>query len=91
MIIYIHTMYFDIVYQAVYITGHCVVHVLRYQACYEYQINSGECSLILNSLDVSAPQTFDIDNSTLILLRTPETADRVYPSDTICFFVIGNK
>ena len=67
------------------------MYLYRYRACYEYIIDSGACELDLNSLMVDDLFSLPSVNSTLIFVDTPMATGRVYPSDMICFIVIGNK
>ena len=63
----------------------------RYRACYAYEIDSGECVIDPASLVVDRLLSFPHQNSTLIMVNTPFTREGVYPPNTICFFVIGNR
>ena len=63
----------------------------RYRACYTYEIDSGECVIDAASLAVDRLINVPQENSTLIVVDTPVTTDRVYLPNTICFFVIGNR
>jgi len=68
----------------------------RYRACYKYTIVDGTCQLetdefisrIVTVLDVmSVPNT----GGQIIIVDAPTEADTLYPSDTICYYIIGNK
>ena len=63
----------------------------RYRACYTYEIDSGGCVIDPASLIVDGLPNFPHQNSTLIIVITPLTREAVYPPNTICFFVIGNR
>ena len=67
------------------------LYLYRYRACYAYEIDSGRCTLNLGSLTVHDLSSGPQENSTLIEVDTPSIAGGVYPVDTICFFVIGNR
>ena len=71
-----------------YITISCTC---RYRACYEYEIDSEGCVINAASLVVDSLLSFPNQNSTLIIVNTPLTREAVYPPNTICFFVIGNR
>ena len=72
----------------------------RYRACYKYSIVNDDgrdiCQLdtdasiteIVTILDaMSVPGT----GGQIIIVQTPIEDDTLYPSDTVCFYVIGNK
>ena len=76
---------------------HASYYSYRYRACYKYSIaERDECQLdteasiseivtILDSMNVANT------GGRLIIAQSPIKDDGLYPSDTVCFFVIGNK
>ena len=72
----------------------------RYRACYNYKVVTDErnrpaCEIILPASISEAVDEIPIfsitDNSSLLFIETPASVDGVYFSDTICYFIIGNK
>ena len=78
----------------------CAGYLCRYRACYNYKIVTDENKKAKCELTVPVPFSGVIDeipiftvteNSSLLFIETPISFSGTYFSDTICYFVIGNK
>ena len=63
-----------------------------YRACYNYIIDDDDNCVITNPVvEDIAPFTVIDSETTLYLIETPLLETNLYPSNLICFFVIGKK
>ena len=66
--------------------------VFSYQACYTYEIDDdGDCVIANPVVEDIPPITVNSGNSLLYLIETPLLVTNLYPSNVLCYFVIGKK
>ena len=76
------------------------VYIHRYRACYNYKIVTNEnnrpgCEVIIPASFSGVIDEIPIfsvtENSSVLFIETPLSVDGIYFSNTICYYVIGNK
>jgi len=62
-----------------------------YRACYNYETVNDTCIIMDQVVDDILPIIINGSDATLYKVETPLLATKVYPSNIVCFFVIGRR
>lgn len=66
--------------------------VFSYRACYTYEIDDdGDCVIANAVVEDILPITVNSSDTSVYLIETPLLLTNLYPSNVLCYFVIGKK